>query len=129
MKIIKIGTTRTVILIRSYAIKIPKLYSWKTFLIGLLSNMQEKEFSSMKDNRICPVIFYIYGGFLLVMPRCKSITEEEFKSFNYKDFSKERNEEIYMGIITYKWCKVPVENKIDSFGWLDGRIVAIDYGS
>jgi hypothetical protein len=56
------------------------------------------------------------GGWLLVMPRCEPISQEltdaEFEKFAHHDD---------------RW--IPVENKADSFGILDGRLVAIDYGS
>jgi len=52
------------------------------------------------------------GGWMLVMPRCKPITREEFFALDEAEFDA-----------------IPVENKPDSFGWFDGRIVSIDYGS
>jgi hypothetical protein len=49
------------------------------------------------------------------MPRCSILgrrpTDEEFAAF------------------TDGPMVVPVERKADSFGWLDGRLVALDYGS
>jgi hypothetical protein len=41
----KKGSSRWVFFIFNLAIKIPSLYSWKNFLLGLLANMQEVEFS------------------------------------------------------------------------------------
>lgn len=116
---IKGGCTRSVLLIGKYAIKIPRLnYGWQLFLKGLLANMQEVHFSTMKDERMAPVIFSIPGGFLLVMPRCKAISKY--------DFLKVLNISYFHGLEPFK---VPVENKIDSFGWLNNKIVALDYGS
>lgn len=78
--------------------------------------MQEKTFSKLNPhNKFCPVVFYILGGFLLIMPRYKELTLEEWNNFNYLNFIGTNN--------------LPIENKIDSFGWLKNKIIAIDYGS
>lgn len=108
------GCTRLVILTRKYAIKIPQFhYEWRHFLFGLLANMQEVQFSKMKDERACPVLFSLWGGWLLVMPRCEPITRDDFRRLDISDYNP----------------PIPVEDKEDSFGYYNGRIVAIDYGS
>jgi hypothetical protein len=116
MKLINTGVTRHVILIGRYAIKIPRLnYGYRLFLLGLLANNQERLFSTMKNERIAPVLFYLPGGFLSIMPRCKLITDSEYEQLNLKDFEN-----------------IPCEKspgKSDSYGWLKGQIVALDYGS
>jgi hypothetical protein len=129
---LKGGCTRTVLLIGRYAIKIPRLnYGWRLFLQGLLCNMQEVSFSKMNDKRICPVFFYIPGGWLLVMPRCRPLCETEFSCLRINRFwgKDEKSTNGYYGD-----CMIPVEHKIDSFGWYkwnggNNTIVAIDYGS
>lgn len=110
------GTTRVVLLTTKYAFKFPTYVSWKLFLHGLLANMQENLFSGLHSN-LCPVLFYIPGGFLTVMPACTPLTTEEYESLDFIRFVDQEDMEL------------PVENKQDSFGWLNGRIVAIDYGS
>jgi len=108
------GTTRLVILIGKWAIKIPQIkYSWKLFLNGLLANMQEVEFSTLKDDRVCPILFYVSGGWVVVMPKCDIISEEDFLNLDIDKFHP----------------TIPVENKRNSFGYYNGNIVAIDYGS
>ena len=107
----KQGSTRFVILTKQYAIKIPQ-FKWRNFLLGLLANMQEVQFSKLNDTRLCPVKFYIPGGWLIVMPRCEIISDEMFFNLDLKNF--------YL---------IPVENKKDSFGYYNGKVVAIDYGS
>lgn len=116
---IKGGCTRTVILIGQYAIKIPRLnYGWRLFLMGLLGNMQEVHFNTMKDDRMCPILFHLKGGWLLVMPRCKEISDNDYFHLKIDKFwAREPS------------FKVPVEHKISSFGWYKNKIVAIDYGS
>ena len=111
------GATRTVFLVGKFAFKIPRMYSWKGFLQGLIANIQERLWSKAKHEKLCPVLFGLPGGFLVVMPRTTKLTVRQFK---------------YLGI--QKWrdvdgVKIPVENKHDSFGWLNNRIVAVDYGS
>lgn len=113
---IRSGATRHVWIIGRYAVKFPATYSWKHFLWGLLANIQEKVFSDAGWPELCPVIFYVRGGFLLVMPKCEPIpestTQEELESFC------DRGEYL-----------IPAECKESSFGMLNGRMVAIDYGS
>lgn len=109
-----LGCTRFVILTKKYAIKIPQFkYQWRHFLLGLLANMQEVQFSKMKDERLCPVKFYLPGGWMVVMPRCEMVSIEIFSNIDINKF----------------WPIIPVEYKQDSFGLYKGKVVAIDYGS
>ena len=112
------GITREVFLTRRYAIKIPKLiYGWHKFLHGLLANMQERAFAKAGWPELCPVVFSIPGGWLLVMRRADPLTDDEWSAFDPKAFC---DQEDYI---------IPAENKRDSFGKINGQIVAIDYGS
>ena len=112
------GITREVFLTRRYAIKIPKLiYGWHKFLCGLLANMQERTFAAAGWPELCPIVFSLPGGWLLVMMRADLLTDAEWEVFDADAFC---NCPDYM---------IPAENKRDSFGKLDGRIVAIDYGN
>ncbi len=90
--------------------------------------MQEIAHSTMKDNRICPILFYIPGGWITVMPRCTPLTNEEFSTLNIDRFWEQKFEKICGHTVFFGECKIPCEHKIDSFGWLNGQIVAIDYG-
>lgn len=115
---IKKGTTRVVILTSKYAFKFPAIYSWRLFLHGLLANMQETDFwCQLKSYKLCPVLFSLPLGFLVVMPRATVFTNKNFEYFCYETFVNELG-----------WI-IPVENKRDSFGFINGQIVAIDYGS
>ena len=112
------GVTREVILTRRYAIKIPKLiYGWHKFLCGLLANMQERQFAGAGWPQLCPVIFSLPGGWLVVMPRAEMLSDAEWCAFDAKAFCETGD---YV---------IPAEFKQDSFGKVDGRIVAIDYGN
>jgi hypothetical protein len=113
-KIMKQGATRNVFLIGRYAIKIPRLVEWRLFLNGLLANMQEVTFSETKWEEFCPVLFHFPLGFMVVMKRCDPLTRYQWDSFDVDAF----RENVMF-----------VENKMDSFGILNGKIVAVDYGS
>ena len=117
---IKRGTTRTVLLVGPYAVKLPSGRSWRLFLHGLLGNQQEalwwRELKEPKARlTMCPVLFYIPGGWMLIMPRCKPISRSLWLKARLCSRMKRQG--------------IPVENKPCSFGWLKDRVVAVDYGS
>lgn len=112
------GCTRLVLLLGPWAIKVPNfLYGWRAFLNGLMGNMQEVTLSGCGWPELCPVLWRVLGGFLIVMRRARILTDGEFVAFDAAAFCECGD---YV---------VPAEPKSDSFGWLDGRIVAVDYGS
>jgi hypothetical protein len=113
------GTTRTTILFKRWAFKFPSIVEWRLFLHGLLANMQEAQFSKCGWSELCPVTFAIPGGFLTVMRRARILTREEWLALT--DQQKQ-------DLIEHPNYVIPAELKADSFGWLDGRIVAVDYG-
>lgn len=104
------GITRHVILLHRWAIKIPRInYGWSRFLQGLGANIQEETWWG-GDRRLCPVVGSVPGGWLIVMPRAQVCTAgevdySEFRTLPFGDF------------------------KPDNFGWVDGRVVLLDYGS
>lgn len=110
------GTTRIVFLIHRWAIKIPNYEEWRLFLHGLLSNMQEARFSRTGWPELCPVLWAIPGGWLLVMKRATPLTKVEFDVFMHTE-----------GLDKGAYL-IPAEAKPDSFGWFNGKIVAVDYG-
>lgn len=111
------GATRAVLLLGRLAMKVPRFATWRTFLNGLLANMQEREFARMGWPELCPVLFSLPGGWLVVMRRAQPLTRDEFNEFDTREFI-ERSDGV-----------IPVEEKLCSFGWIEGRIVAVDYGS
>ncbi len=113
------GMTRMVFLTKNHAIKIPRVLGYSKFY-GLLSSIltgwdaNRTEYVWSKYNKIeelCPVKFSILGSLLIVMPRCKLITEHEFKTIE-----KSTNFHGY-------------EHKQASYGWLEGKLMIIDYGN
>lgn len=113
----KQGATRNVFLTKRYAIKLPRWSEWRLFLQGLLANMQERVFWTTEWPELCPVVWSLSGGWIVVMARAKELTRNEWNEFDAEQW---RDREEYT---------IPVENKRDSFGWFQGRIVAIDYGT
>jgi len=114
------GATRAVLLIGGLAVKIPRPTEWRLFLLGLLANMQERQFARTGWPELCPVLFSLPGGWLVVMPRASILTDEEWDRIAYADIYSFANQQEYA---------IPVELKSDSFGWLNGRLVAVDYGN
>jgi hypothetical protein len=113
--------------------------------------MQERAFSKTGWPELCPVKFYIPGGFLVVMPYARPLTFEEWRAFNYRDFVSRGDSELASLFDHYapNWRRdeawqplhhlergeaapggglVPALYFRDSFGVFEGRIVAIDYG-
>jgi len=124
MKLIRTGSSRYVITTKNFAFKFPALYSYRAFLKGLLANLQEKEFSRIQEmkHKLCPVLFSLPAGLLIVMPKARILSENELPASFLEDFCK-CNENY----------SVPAEMKFDSFGYLpaepDPILVAVDYGN
>lgn len=113
------GCTREVFLVGPWAIKIPQFrYEWRHFLQGLLANMQEVQWwTNFPQPQLCPVLWGLPGGWLIIMKRAQPLTRDQFDSIDLK-----------------AWCDrgdwiVPAEIKLDSFGWIGDQLVAVDYGS
>ena len=109
---LKRGITREVILVGKIAFKIPSFRSWYLFLEGMQCNINE--YNRQKCSKhFCSVFRIIPGGFLNVMPRC----EESDWNKDMDDFFETDEMHLY------------VERKNDSFGYLNGKLKVIDYGS
>ncbi|HEV7293114.1 MAG TPA: hypothetical protein VGN79_12415 [Devosia sp.] len=106
------GCNRWVLLTRRYAFKFPALSSWQDFLFGLLNNMNEAREHHLPGR--CPILWSLPGGLLVVMPRVEIMNEVQFQQFDPGVFNTEYT--------------LNVEHKPDSYGFLDGKIVAVDYG-
>lgn len=121
---IKRGTTRTVILVGSVALKIPTFKSWRLFLSGLQANMNEVMFGTMGHPLLAPVKWSLPGGLLVVMLRCKVWPTYSNEGAENLAFWREQAKQ---------FPELPllelVEDKVDSVGEYKGRILAVDYGS
>jgi hypothetical protein len=126
MKYLKTGATRRVFLIGKYAFKIP--FAWpgsgnafrgirSRLRDGIFANRCEVVYSGMEfsDNRVSfvcnPVVFSLPCGLLVVQRRAIPIDYETFDTLEE----------------ACAWS--PVEYKPDSFGFVDGKLVAVDYGA
>src|SRR5690349_2511949 len=79
---IRTGVTREVFLTRRYAIKTPKLTGgWSFFLRGLLANMQERRLATARWPELCPMLFSLPGGWLVVMRRAEPLSQERWTAF------------------------------------------------
>lgn len=114
---VTLGITRTVFLVGRYAIKVPcGRYGWAKWLRGLLANLQERQWSRAKIAGLCPVVFSDPLGLVVVMPRV-DILDEPLHAVTFERFTNRTG------------VRLPVENKADSFGYLNGWLVAVDYGN
>lgn len=112
------GVTRHVVLWRSWAFKAPRVnFGWRLFLQGLLANMQERTFGRAGWPTLCPVVWSMPGGWLTIMRRARPLTDAEADGFDFG------------ALISHPDYPAPAEPKPDSFGWIDGRVVAVDYGN
>src|SRR5207247_1380225 len=83
---IKKGTTRTVLLIGNYAIKIARFWTnykghkWKMFLRGILANIDEDFWYnvSYKKHKLCPVKWKSLFGIILIMERAKELKKLDY---------------------------------------------------
>ena len=111
------GSSRLVILTRRHALKLPHPGSWRRFLRGLLANMQEAAFGRLGWPEVCPVLWAMPGGWLVVMPRATCLTTPT-----------PFDEEYHARLTNLPDRVIPAENKASSWGYLGGRLVAVDYG-
>ena len=108
-----IGATRRVFLIGRYALKIPRIQVLRG---GLCANRWEREVWTVWQpmfgwQHICPVLFADPAGLLVIMPRCHPVAQ------HIVDASIEE-------------CHPDVnhEPKAADHGYLEGRVVVVDYG-
>ena len=121
MKVNRKGVTRIVLEFNTFVIKIPNFLYWDHFLRGLLANIDERDTWKTSTLRIegdlsyllCPVLWTSWGGWILCMRKAdvnKHIEEDRF--LNYSAWVNNG----YGG------------DKAENFGYLEGRLVKVDYG-
>lgn len=108
------GANRIVLLTRRYAIKLPRAGNVRLFLYGLLNNINEAK-SSHQPGR-CPVVARLPFGLAIVMPRVVPISRSQWPNTRIDAAELCRSQSI---------C---AELKPDSFGWLEDKLVVVDYG-
>lgn len=119
---IRHGSSRLVLIFFQIAIKIPHPRRYIDFLAGLRANyfeVQTYKFAKkgvFPIERLCPILFALPFGIMVIMKKAKILTSEDFGLFDYSEFCNLGH------------YRLPVEKKADSFGFLENRIVAVDYG-
>lgn len=125
----RLGATRLVILTRRHAIKPPRPTAWHLFLSGLLANRTERIFAQTEWPELCPIRWSLPGGWLVVMPRCNEVTARSVWPSEPERTEDHLPDDLYERLVEHDDYRVPAENKLFSWGWYAGRLVAVDYGS
>lgn len=123
MKLNNHGTTRVVFIIGDYVYKIPKFWRWTNFLRGLLANINEGQtwrwntgkYYHKRSQLLCPVVWTMWGGWLLIMRRAEPITQDSFDNL-------------------VKWHALvhihhfPGDDTCKNYGLYNDQVVKVDYG-
>jgi len=133
------GATRIVLVTKRWAIKFPTWrYGWRSFLRGLLANMQERSTWEAwhvwwrrehpeREFRYCPIRWALPGGWLVVMPRVEllkiDIADAPLDTLLCRNAFAAWVEELQ------RQEGLGAEPKPESFGWYNNRLVAFDYGN
>lgn len=115
------GCSRHVFGIGQHVVKVPRVDLWDRFLRGLQGNMQEAAYGRARWPELCPVAAALPGGFVLVMRRARVCSSADFPEAQARSMCER-------AAASGRHVSSVVELKPDSWGWLDGRLVAIDYG-
>jgi hypothetical protein len=125
--IVRSGVTRTVLLTRRYAVKVPSLRGvypggargrLAGAARGLLANQSEATWSGYPTlaGRVAPVLWSGLLGLVQVYPRCAPLDAEVEAAFQAGfDALKPRLD------------PDPGDDKPDNYGLLNGRVVRLDY--
>lgn len=122
---IRYGITRTVILTRRYAVKVPSLRGHSVgglrgrlygFACGILANQYELDWHNFEgwNGQVAPVLKSWLGGLVQVYPRCEPLSV---------DAADEYTGTLPLPVLDPD----PGDHKADNYGLLNGRIVRIDY--
>ena len=122
------GATRAVLLIGPYAIKVPRTYSWRTFLNGLLANMQERMFWYQMKSPLCAKVHYADPiGLVLVMERADRVLGEGL--YGAKQLTPEEASRAHEFFDRCKAASLPVDPTCSNIGVFGDTLKLIDYGS
>jgi hypothetical protein len=112
------GVTRTVLVTKNYAIKVPRFYKCKghrvwTFVRAWAANISERDWSDYEEaeGQICPVINSYLGGLINVYPRAEVCTDDDVVDMLWPHMT----------------FKTPSDRKATNFGWYKGKFVWLDY--
>ena len=126
MKVNRSGGTRIVILTERLALKFPRINSWKHFVQGMLSNMTEGQWKDYGNRHLCPIKYSNRFGLLVVMVRAQEVTDKEKFKEDLSQLLEDESKGISpydLGVDFFEYDGFP-----KNFGYIDGRLVKIDYG-
>lgn len=123
--IIRRGISRTVLLTRRYAVKVPSFRGHCTgrfrgrlrgFAVGIIANQDEADWHDFEgwEGQVAPVLHSWIGGLINVYPRCEPLPLDAAGAY----FGDEPLPTLDPD---------PGDHKPDNYGILGGRIVRIDY--
>lgn len=122
------GSTRLVLLVGRWAIKVPYAGEWRLFLHGLLANLQEARWSRETAGfppddparlRLARVHWSLPGGWLVVQER--AYIPRNF----YRKFIRQGE----LGRMRHVFDGLPYDGNEYNFGFIGRRLVLVDYGS
>lgn len=123
--VIRFGVTRTVILTRRYAVKVPSVRGGtlggtrgrlQSLAWGVLANQSEYQWHDYDPwtGKVAPVLHSWLFGLVQIYPRCRPLAVND------------KHE--YVGDTPLPVLDPdPGDHKADNYGWLNGRIVRTDY--
>ncbi len=130
MKLNTTGATRLVIILNNHVIKIPNFtYSYHHFIKGILANLNEastwdiiSKYTPYKAYLLCPVTFS-FAGIILIMK--KANVEKHINELRSSPI------DIPLKQLYKPWINNGLggDDKPDNYGYLNDRLVKIDYGS
>jgi hypothetical protein len=118
------GAYRAVYLVGPWAVKVPRarapgFWSWEALWRGMLANLRERWlWRSTRSPYLAPIVFADPLGLVVVMRRAERArtTRKRWRRF-VRSFTAAHSRR-----------PVEVEREGDALWWLDGRLVAVDYG-
>lgn len=116
----KNGATRCVWLIGRYAIKFPRLCSWRCFLNGLIANMTEREFNCIAPDLHAKVLYADKFGFMLVMERAEYMLPSDLNRYERPHIDE-----------LFDRCEkagLPIERKYEDVGKFLDACKVVDFG-
>jgi hypothetical protein len=130
MRINRQGITRIVIEFQKVVVKIPNFtYSFKHFLQGWEANLDEKfRWNLSHSDLLCPVVGSYCVCFFLVMKKADMKRHEEeirnLPTVNSKEDAVLSQQNFYRIWIEEGYGG---DDKPDNYGYIDGRLVKVDY--
>lgn len=136
MKIIRRGSSRIVFILKNSVVKIPNFtYSWYLFICGVCANLEENncwkwnsgKYDKGTSHLLCPVKWCSWGGWILIMKKAnvQKHVNEIYASAPLGDIDPE--DEVKLRYKQWIDAGFGGDDKCDNYGYLENRLVKIDY--